>query len=72
MAELFHRWNLAFMKMVYMEEACILDVEKQKDIFALHYVFLPRINDMLEKFVQGYSHTLYLARRDGQPSSYGS
>ena len=34
-----------------MEDCNLLDEDCEKDIFALHYVFLPRINNQLHQFV---------------------
>ena len=43
----------------FMEEHGILDIESRKHLFALHYVFLPRINHLLETFVGGWNrHSL--------------
>lgn len=39
----------------YMEEHHVLDIESRKHLFALHYVFLPRINNLIEMFVSGWN-----------------
>ena len=39
----------------FMEDKGILDIESRKHLFALHYVFLPRINNLLESFVHGWN-----------------
>ena len=39
-----------------MEAAELLDLESPADIFALHYVFLPRVNKALAEFQQAWNH----------------
>ena len=40
----------------YMEDCGILDVTSSVDLCALHFVFLPRIQQHLDNFAAGYSH----------------
>nr|XP_022342022.1 uncharacterized protein LOC111135876 [Crassostrea virginica] len=39
----------------YLESASILDVDNETDLFCLHYVFLPRINNALHGFQEAYN-----------------
>lgn len=48
-----------------MEEAGILDHENNSDLFCLHYIFLPRINEQLHHFKESYRH-----HRAGNQSPY--
>jgi hypothetical protein len=40
----------------YLESESVLDVDKETDLFCLHYVFLPRINNALHEFKEAYNH----------------
>lgn len=40
----------------YMEHHCVLDPVDDKHLFALHYVFLPRINKALQEFVATWNN----------------
>ena len=40
----------------YLEDRELLDPMNDVHLFALHYVYLPRINKMLEGFVEGWNH----------------
>lgn len=40
----------------YMEEIGILNIENEIQLFCLHYVFLPRINDSLHQFISMWNH----------------
>lgn len=51
--------NLFYHLFYSMEDAGILDVENERHLFALHYVYLPRINQSLNFFVETWnSHPL--------------
>ena len=39
-----------------MEDCGLLDGDCEKDMFALHYVFLPRINNQLRQFVSAWNN----------------
>ena len=39
-----------------MEDCNLLDGDCEKDMFALHYVFLPRINNQLHQFVSAWNN----------------
>ena len=39
-----------------MEENGILNIDDEVQLFCLHYVFLPRINDSLQQFVTTWNH----------------
>ena len=41
-----------------MEDCGLLDVDCEKDMFVLHYVFLPRINNQLRQFLSAWNKTL--------------
>ena len=41
--------------LIYMEEENYLNVENPIHMFALHYVYTPRINVLLEKFKAGWN-----------------
>ena len=46
-----------------MEEAGYLDVGNEVNMFCLHYVFIPRINQHLEHFINGWNdHPIRTAR----------
>ena len=38
-----------------MEDSGLLDVDTDEDLFALHFVFLPRINNQLTQFVNAWN-----------------
>lgn len=40
----------------YMEEIGLLDIEDEIQLFCLHYVFLPRINNSLREFMTTWNH----------------
>ena len=39
-----------------MEDLGILDPDRDNDLFALHYVFIPRINIQLLQFMEAWNH----------------
>lgn len=51
-----------------MEESGILDPASNSDLFCLHYIFLPRINEQLRLFKESYSH--HRLRGAGNQSPY--
>ena len=51
-----------------MEESGILDPANNSDLFCLHYIFLPRINEQLCLFKESYSH--HRLRGAGNQSPY--
>ena len=51
-----------------MEESGILDPANNSDLFCLHYIFLPRINEQLRLFKESYSH--HRLRGVGNQSPY--
>ena len=51
----------------HMEEQGILDIESRKHLFALHYVFLPRINEMMKTFVNGWAQHPLSSERGKTP-----
>lgn len=52
----------------FMEESGILVPTDELHLFALHYVFLPRINDALQRWMLAYNRQNTTAR----PDSFGS
>ena len=40
---------------IAMEKANYLDIHNEVHLFCLHYVFLPRINNHLQKFIAGWN-----------------
>lgn len=40
----------------YMEDNNILDIDSEIHLFCLHYIFLPRINQSLQQFMQVWNH----------------
>eukprot|EP00731_Ephydatia_muelleri_P004752 Em0002g928a len=51
-----------------MEDAGILDLSSEKDLFCLHYVFIPRIQQQLDIFRESYSH--HKLRSEGNMTPY--
>jgi len=49
---------LSFYRQVFswMEDSNILDVENPYHMYALHYVYLPRINQQLQQFMSAWNH----------------
>ena len=46
-----------FYRLFYtMEEEGILDIYNESHLFALHYVYIPRINKALNAFISGWNH----------------
>lgn len=39
-----------------LEDEGVLDIDNEVDLFCLHYVYLPRIQESLQKFKQGWNH----------------
>ena len=39
-----------------MEDEGILDINNEQHLFALHYIYIPRINQALEAFASGWNH----------------
>lgn len=39
-----------------MEDQCLLNVEDDVHMFSLHYVFLPRINHVLDQFTEAWNN----------------
>ena len=39
----------------FLEDSCLLDSNSELDLFALHYIYLPRINASLEQFVEQWN-----------------
>lgn len=55
--DMFHQCNILYYKLFYfMEDLQILDVSDDTHLFALEYVFLPRINASLEKFMLAWNN----------------
>ena len=40
----------------YMEEIGVLNVDNEVHMFCLHYIYLPRINHSLERFISTWNH----------------
>lgn len=40
---------------VTLESSQLLDINSENDMYALHYVFLPRINTKLQEFIAGWN-----------------
>ena len=40
----------------YMEERGVLDIENPVHLWVLHYVYQPRIQELLSSFAQGWDH----------------
>lgn len=40
----------------HLEGNGILNIESERDMFCIHYIFLPRINQALSQFMQGYNN----------------
>ena len=40
----------------FLEQQSVLDPLIERDIFALHYVFVPRVNQALRNFQEGWNH----------------
>ena len=40
----------------HMEQHSILDIDSEIDLFCLHYVYIPRINDSLQSFVSTWNN----------------
>ena len=53
---MFHQCNILYFKLFYyMEELQILDYNEHQ-LFSLEYIFLPQINDSLEKFMLAWNN----------------
>ena len=39
-----------------MEDEGILDINNEQHLFALHYIYIPRITQALEPFMSGWNH----------------
>ena len=52
-----NRVVIAFYKDIfhYLEDSCLLDSNSECNLFALHYIYLPRINASLEQFVEQWN-----------------
>lgn len=51
--------NLYYHLFYLMEDAGLLDIENEIQLFALHFVYLPRVNNQLNQFVESWnSHPL--------------
>ena len=48
--------HLFYQLFYHMEESLILDPSNEVQLFALHYVFVPRINKHLETFTSGHNN----------------
>lgn len=49
--------TMLFYKLFYfMEQTDVLDPLNEEHIYALHYVFIPRINRALSEFMRGWNH----------------
>ena len=55
-----------------MEDMGLLDPASNADLFALHHVFLPRINHSLNVFKESYGHHRCEQREIVPRTSYGS
>ena len=51
----------------YMEEEQLLDVENEIHLFAMHYVFLPRINMAIHQFVLAWNNHTLSSERNMSP-----
>lgn len=56
-------YNLFYM----LEDKSLLDPSNEVDLFALHYIYLPRINNALNIFQQSYSHHRLRTERNQSP-----
>ena len=55
--DVFHQCNILFYKLFYyMEDLGILNVNNEAHLFSLEYVFLPRINASLNKFMHAWNN----------------
>lgn len=55
--DLFQSCVIVFYLLFYqMEDMMILNVENEIHMFALHYIYLPRINHALNQFLDGWNH----------------
>ena len=48
--------TILFYKMYYLEEYNLLDHLNEHHLWALHYIFIPRINPCLEEFTNGWNN----------------
>ena len=48
--------SLYYKLFYFLEEQTLLDPLDEKNLFALHYIFIPRINKALSHFVNGWNH----------------
>ena len=68
--------TLLFYRMFYfMEDQGMLDPVNERDLFALHYVFIPRINLSLSKFQEGWNNHGMRTERNMTPNqlyAYGA
>lgn len=60
---------VSFYQLLYgLEDEGILDPSDNIDLFALHFVYIPRINQQLETFCRTYSH--HRLRSEGNRTPY--
>lgn len=52
---------------LYMEDNCLLDVDNEVHMFALHYIFLPRINRSLDQFRSAWNNHGISTERNMSP-----
>ena len=50
-----------------LEDAGLLDCTDEYDLFALHYVFIPRLQHQLNVFREGYSHHRIRGQKNRSP-----
>lgn len=51
----------------YLEEQELLDTESERDLFALHYMYIPRINQALKEFTAAFNHHGLRSERSWSP-----
>ena len=67
--DLFMGCTIVFYNLFYtMENSGLLDVSNEAHIFALHYVFLPRINQSLNAFCEAYNASPLSTERGNTPT----
>ncbi|CAI7996922.1 hypothetical protein GBAR_LOCUS1994, partial [Geodia barretti] len=52
----------------YLEDNNILDVDNEIHLFCLHYVFLPRVNQSLQQFIQMWNNHPLGTERNMSPT----
>ena len=50
-----------------MEETGVLNIEDEVQLFCLHYVFIPRINNSLREFMTTWNHHPLSTERNRSP-----